>query len=81
MQDIEDNYEDYKGQISEDTVVENVEESKLLLRDRKVQELFEGYYFDSTQTHRKATKNTIYPTTSNTGGSDVRSRRTVFNWT
>lgn len=31
---IEDNYDDYKEQISEDTVDENLEENLLMLRDK-----------------------------------------------
>ena len=37
---IEDNYEDYKEQISQDTIDENLEENLLMLRDKDVQSLF-----------------------------------------
>lgn len=40
---IEENYEDYKGQISEDTIDDNVEETRMMLRDNEVQALFQGY--------------------------------------
>lgn len=42
---IEENYEDYKEQISEDTIDDNVEETRMLLRDAEVQSLFKGYEF------------------------------------
>lgn len=37
---IEENYDDYKEQISEDSIDENLEENLLMLRDQKVQSLF-----------------------------------------
>jgi hypothetical protein len=40
---IEENYEDYKEQISEDSLEDNAEENMLMLRDEQVQSLFEGY--------------------------------------
>lgn len=45
MQSIEENYDDYKEQISEDTVDENAEETRMMLRDAEVQALFAGYEF------------------------------------
>lgn len=43
---IEEDYEEYSQQISEDSLDENAEENLLMLRDGEVQSLFEGYYFD-----------------------------------
>ena len=40
---IEDDYEEYKEQISEDTLDDNFEENLLMLRDKEIQSLFEGY--------------------------------------
>lgn len=45
MKSIEEDYDSYKEQISEDTIVDNQEETMLMLRDRETQSLFEGYYF------------------------------------
>lgn len=50
---IEENYDDYKEQISEDTVDENVEETRMMLRDPEVQALFSGYEFTDSKTERK----------------------------
>ena len=45
---IEDNYESYQECISEDSSTGLDEESKLLLKDPKVQELFDGYAYQRT---------------------------------
>jgi hypothetical protein len=55
---IEDNYEDYKEQISEDTIDENAEETGMLLRDREVQALFEGYELGARGECKKSLRST-----------------------
>ena len=57
IQSIEENYEDYKDQISEDTIDENVSETKMMLREKSVQELFEGYEYSHLKMggHKKRT--------------------------
>ena len=52
-QSIEENYDDYKEQISEDTVDENAEETRMMLRDSEVQALFAGYEFSDLRGARK----------------------------
>lgn len=42
-QSIEEDYDNYKDQISEDTFNDNEEELGVLLRRPETQELFEGY--------------------------------------
>ena len=58
---IEENYEDYKEQISEDTEIENEEETKIMLRDAEVQSLFKGYEFQERgHLRKKSTRTTNY---------------------
>ena len=58
---IEEDYQSYKEQISEDTVVENQEEVLLMLRDGETQSLFEGYYYENKEEGRdKRTSYTTY---------------------
>lgn len=45
---IEEDYNNYKECISEDTEIENMEEYKLVLRHRDTQEAFMGYDFNVT---------------------------------
>lgn len=46
IQSIEEDYDNYKEQISEDTINENEEEINILLRKGQTQDLFESYYFE-----------------------------------
>ena len=55
---IEEDYDNYKEQISEDTVNDNEEEIHLLLRRGETQELFEGYHFERSEADRKFTFST-----------------------
>jgi hypothetical protein len=66
---IEHNYEDYKDQISEDSLIENPEECALMLRNPEVQRLFDGYFYDRTT--RKVGKQ-YYSNTDSTESDERR---------
>ena len=53
MQSIEEDYESYKEQISEDTIIDNEEETLMVLRDKDTQSLFDGYNFDRQEEARE----------------------------
>ena len=57
---IEENYEDYQEQISEDTIEDNAEENAIMLRREEVQGLFEGYRYDPMM----ESKRSLYSTTT-----------------
>ncbi len=58
---IEEDYNNYKECISEDTEIENMEEYKLVLRHRDTQEAFMGYEYNVSSPKSKK-KNSIKET-------------------